>query len=286
MNFISKMEAAGSVLQKLSREMVRNWVNDERQIQWGDMTFSKGRIEKGWLKQQDRRVFVSQKQTFPLRPILPTSRGDEAVPGALPHLDGAARMSNYVGCFQRKVRACFLSFANCMTAREALWFWCECFRVEKKIPFMLVQNAGIQRHLPHQDNLFFLPVIPIEQTTLTDNATHWFKCVKVLLNWMLSTQLNALLKLDVSISASLWLTWGHSKRCRSSQSIIAMTEQIFLLQTAVGSAPFPLSAKQSHAESQFTAVFKEERIRYRICNLANQYFSSGNKIQFKLKSIN
>lgn len=38
MNFVSKMEAAGSILQKLSREMVSNWVinreivNEKRQI--------------------------------------------------------------------------------------------------------------------------------------------------------------------------------------------------------------------------------------------------------------
>lgn len=157
MNFVSKMEVAGSILPKLSRGMVRHWVinwklvNEKRQIQWGDMTFSKGRIEKGGLKQQGRWIFTDflpQKQTFPLHPSLATSRGDGAVPGALPHPDGAAGVWNYVGCFQREVRACFLSFANCMIAKEALWFWCECSRVEKKIPLMLVQmQASTDIHL-------------------------------------------------------------------------------------------------------------------------------------------
>lgn len=43
----------------------------------------------------------------------------------------------------------------------------------KKDSFDVGTNAGIHRYPPHRDNLFFLPVIPMEQTTLTDNGKRW-----------------------------------------------------------------------------------------------------------------
>lgn len=72
--------------------------------------------------QVDLHRLPSTETNLSSPPLFGKSRGDGAVPGALPHPDGAAGMWNYVGCFQREVRACFLSFANCMIAKEALWF--------------------------------------------------------------------------------------------------------------------------------------------------------------------
>lgn len=40
----------------------------------------------------------------------------------------------------------------------------------KKDPFDVGIEAGIHGYLPYQDNLSFLPVISVEQTTLSDNG--------------------------------------------------------------------------------------------------------------------
>lgn len=123
----------------------------------------------------------------------------------------------------------------------------------KNGPFDVGTDTGIHGYPPHQDNLSFLPVIQIEQTTLPDNSKQVLKlstCIS-----LAEFNVKHTIKFPAQTRCNHpWLTWGHSKGCKSSWSIIATTEQISLLQTALGISVFPLSTKQRHAQSQFTAA--------------------------------
>lgn len=184
-----------------------------------------------------------------------TSEGRKAIPKCppLPWLEQPGRGA--IRAFFREARPCLLSFTNHIIRKEALRFWSECFWAEKKDISDVGIDAGIYRYLPHQDNLFFLPVIPVEQTTPPDNSKQMLKlsvCTG-LAEFNVQHKIKCLAETRCKHS---WLTWSRSKGCRSSWSIIATTEQISFLQTALGSALFPLSTKQSHAQSQFSADFQ------------------------------
>lgn len=124
--------------------------------------------------------------------------------------------------------------------KRSLWCWYRC---------------SIHGYLPHQDNLSFLPVIPIELTTPLNNGKQVLKLSTgiSLAEFNVKHTIKCLAETRCKHS---WLTWGHSKGCRSSWRKIKTTEQISLLQTALGSALFLLSTKQSIAQSRFTAAFQ------------------------------
>lgn len=125
-------------------------------------------------------------------------------------------------------------------------------------------DAGIHVYLLYQDNLSFLPVISVEQTTLSNNGEQVLKLTTCIGLAELSAKHTIKCLFDTRCKHSS----GDSKGCKSSWSIIAITEQISLWQTALGSTIFLLSSKQIHA---VYAAFQRQKISSWIYNIANNF---------------
>lgn len=123
-------------------------------------------------------------------------------------------------------------------------------------------DAGIHVYLLYQDNLSFLPVISVEQTTLSNNGEQVLKLTTCTGLAELSVKHTIKCLFDTRCKRSS----GDSKGCKSSWSITATTEQISLWQTALGSTLFLLSSKQIHA---VYAAFQRQKISPWICNRVN-----------------